>query len=60
MKCPALFSLQDKSKKLKCRLLQLLFVGLKGEAYCSAVQIRRGNRDNSVIIFSILPYKHML
>ena len=32
MKNQALFSLKDKSKKLKCRLLQFLFVALRVNA----------------------------
>ena len=33
MKNQALFSLKDKSKKLKCRLLQFLFGALRVEAF---------------------------
>ena len=33
MKNQALFSSKDKSKKLKCRLLQVLFVALKVKIY---------------------------
>ena len=36
MKDQALFSSEDKSKKLKCRLLQFLFGALKG--YCTIFQ----------------------
>ena len=37
MKNQALFSLKDKSKKLKCRQLQFLFVALKVNAAQSQV-----------------------
>ena len=33
MKNPAIFSSKDKSKKLKCRLLQFLFGALRVKAY---------------------------
>ena len=35
MKNQALFSSKDKSKKLKCRLLQFLFGALRVNKYCS-------------------------
>ena len=48
MKSQALFSLKDKSKKLKCRLLQFLFgalrVKLKVRMY-KRVQVKKGLLD---------------
>ena len=38
MKNQALFSSKDKSKKLKCRLLQFLFGALKVKTYRSVIQ----------------------
>ena len=35
MKNQALFSLKDKSKKLKCRLLQFLFCALRVKAHAN-------------------------
>ena len=39
MKNQALFSSKDKSKKLKCRLLQFLFGTLRVNLHCTAVMI---------------------
>ena len=39
MKNQALFSLKDKSKKLKCRLLQVLFGALRVKAYMQGTKI---------------------
>ena len=42
MKYQALFSSQDKSKKLKRHLLQFLFGALKVKIYCYTLFIRKG------------------
>ena len=72
MKHQALFSLKDKSKILKFRMLQFLFGALRVKvasefevlnALCISIciiaefQIKRGNRDNLGIIFLIVTYR---
>ena len=62
MKNQAVFSSKDKSKKLKCHLLQFLFGTLRFNFFIhtcfvdiyTELQIRGGTEDNSKIIFLFL------
>ena len=53
MKLQAFFSSKDKSKKLKCRLLQYLFgtlrIKVNGNTSTAAVKIKLSQRANSFI-----------
>ena len=60
MKNQALFSSRDKSKKLKCHLLQFLFGALGVKDTEPVLQIRRGKKDNLGIIFLNSPLKHVV
>ena len=58
MKNQALFSSKDKSKKLKCRLLQFSFGALRVKICVSPIttlQIKTGNNDNLGILFLTFP-----
>ena len=54
MKNQALFSSKDKSKKLKCRLLQFLFGALrvKGHFYSAHNCLQRPNLTSQTVILS--------
>ena len=64
MKNQALFSFKDKSKNLKCHLLQILFGVLRVKLnkqvddrceWIKVLQIRRGSQDNLGIISHLSP-----
>ena len=57
MKNQSLFSLTDKSKKLKCRLLQYLFGALRVKDY---LPIKKGAKINMTVYPLILIFVHVL
>ena len=54
MKNQALFSLKDKSKKLKCHLLQFLFGTLRVNMYNHIYLLRNALSAKMIIVFHIL------
>ena len=53
MKNQALFSSKDKSKKLRCRLLQFLFGALRVEVSIVLSEIKRLNTDHNEKRFNL-------